>query len=142
MITSQGVFAFSPFHENFTNTEDRGRQKLDIGFYVPENGAGVPAQFSNEYPQPRNMGNYWRNDGVGYYRDASFVKVKNISLGYNLNKDALGGSGINSMRIYANVLNPFVFTKYDGYDPEWAEASFNVGRVASITYQVGLSVKF
>jgi len=142
VITSQGMFVYSPFHENFTNTRDRGRQKLDIDWYIPENGAGLPAQFSNEYPQPRNMGTFWRNDGVGYYRDASFVKVKNIALGYTLGDAASETIGLGSMRIYANVINPFVFSEYDGYDPEWAAANFGIGRVGSITYQVGLNVKF
>lgn len=142
ILASQGSFVFSPFHENFTNTRDRGRQKLDIGWYIPENGAGIPAQFSNEYPQARNMGTYWRNNGVGYYRDASFIKVKNISLGYTLTEELARKVGVGSFRLYANVLNPFVFTDYDGYDPEWADASFSIGRVGSITYQFGVNVKF
>ncbi|MGB3146069.1 MAG: SusC/RagA family TonB-linked outer membrane protein, partial [Maribacter sp.] len=142
-ITNQGVYVFSPFHANFTDVRDRGRQKLDIAdWYIPENGAGVPAQFSNSYPQARNAGQFWRNDQVGYYRDASFVKIKNIALGYSFDRNVLDLLGMKYLRVYANVLNPFVFTDYDGYDPEWASASFNVGRVSSITYQLGLSVKF
>ncbi|MEL4308863.1 SusC/RagA family TonB-linked outer membrane protein [Joostella sp. CR20] len=142
LITNQGVYVYSPFHANFTDTRDRGRQKLDIDWYVPENQAGVPAQASNNYPQPRNMGTFWRNDGVGYYKDASFVKVKNISLGYTFNESLIEKLNIKQFRIYANVLNPFVFTDYDGYDPEWAGASLGVGRVSNITYQLGINLKF
>ena len=142
VLATQGVYVYSPFHENFTNTRDRGRQKLDIDWYIPENGAGIPAQFSNNYPQARNMGTYWRNDGVGYYRDASFVKVKNIALGYSLGQSTLSNLGIGSLRVYANVINPFVFTDYDGYDPEWADASFSIGRVGSVIYQLGLNANF
>ncbi|MCX2678398.1 TonB-dependent receptor [Galbibacter sp. EGI 63066] len=142
LITSQGVYAYSNFHSNFTNTRDRGRQKLNIDWYVPENQAGVPAQASNSYPQPRNMGTYWRNDGVGYYRDASFVKVKNISLGYTFNENLIDKLSIKHLRVYANVLNPFVFTDYDGWDPEWAGAGLGIGRVSSITYQLGINLKF
>jgi len=46
------------------------------------------------------------------------------------------------LRIYINVLDPFVFTKFDGYDPEWAGAAFGVNRPASVTTQFGLSAKF
>ncbi len=141
VITNQGVFVYSPFHKNFTDTRDRGRQKLDIDWYIPENQAGIDPQFSNSYPQPRNVGTFWRNDGVGAYRDASFVKVKNISLGYNFNRTLLDKLNLKSLRVYGNVLNPFVFTDYDGYDPEWASASLGVGRVSSITYQLGVSLK-
>ncbi|MGH1437619.1 MAG: SusC/RagA family TonB-linked outer membrane protein [Lewinella sp.] len=142
VIVSQGMYVYSPFHANFTDVRDRGRQKLNIGWYIPENGAGVTPQFSNEYPQARNAGTYWRNDGVGYYRDASFVKIKNIALGYTFSESKLSKLGLGALRIYANVLNPFVFTDYDGYDPEWADASFDIGRVSSITYQGGISVQF
>jgi len=50
--------------------------------------------------------------------------------------------GINKLRVYGNVLNPFVFTDYEGYDPEWASAGLGIGRVSSITYQLGFSLKF
>ncbi|SNR30847.1 SusC/RagA family TonB-linked outer membrane protein [Lutibacter flavus] len=142
-FTNQGVYAYSEFHQNFTDVRDRGRQKLDIAdWYIPENGAGIPAQFSNSYPQPRNAGTYWRNSRVGYYRDASFIKVKNISLGYTFDADALEKLKVKGLRVYMNVLNPLVITDYDGYDPEWATASLGVGRVSSATYQLGLSLKF
>lgn len=142
VIANQGVFVFSPFHSNFADTRDRGRQKLDIDWYVPENDAGLPARASNTYPQPRNEGSFWRNDGVGYYKDASFVKVKNIALGFNVGEGTLNRWNLNKLRVYANVLNPFVFTDYEGYDPEWASADLGIGRVSSITYQVGFNVNF
>ncbi|KAA5827977.1 SusC/RagA family TonB-linked outer membrane protein [Algibacter amylolyticus] len=142
-FTNQGVLAFSEFHQNFTDVRDRGRQKLDIAdWYIPENGAGVPAQYSNSYPQPRNGGTYWRNDKVGYYRDASFIKIKNITLGYTLGDNIIDKLKMKRCRIYANVLNPFVISDYDGYDPEWAAAGYNIARVSSITYQLGLSLTF
>lgn len=142
-FTNQGVLVFSEFHQNFTDVRDRGRQKLDIAdWYIPENAAGVPAQYSNSYPQPRNGGTYWRNDGVGYYRDASFIKVKNITLGYTLDDNITDKLKMKRCRVYANVLNPFVITDYDGYDPEWAAAGYNIARVSSITYQLGLSLNF
>lgn len=142
VIVTQGVLVYSNFHSNFADTRDRGRQKLDIDWYVPANDAGLPARASNTYPQPRNEGSFWRNNGVGYYKDASFVKVQNIALGYNLGSESLEKLGLNALRVYANVLNPFVFTDYEGYDPEWAGASLNTGRPSSVTYQLGFNLKF
>lgn len=82
LYAKQGVFAYSNFHQNFEDVRDRGRQKLDIAdWYIPENGVDVASQTSNSYPQPRNAGTYWRNSRVGYFKDASFIKVNNISLG-------------------------------------------------------------
>nr|WP_321452516.1 TonB-dependent receptor [uncultured Carboxylicivirga sp.] len=143
LFTSQGVFVYSNFHANYTDMRDRGRAKLNVdSWYVPENDAGLTAQASNEYPQGRNGGTYWRNDGVGYYRDASFVKIKNISVGYTFKQDLISNIGMKYCRLYVNILNPFVFTDYDGFDPEWAGASLNSGGVSSVTYQFGASVKF
>ncbi|HIO26783.1 MAG TPA: SusC/RagA family TonB-linked outer membrane protein, partial [Flavobacteriaceae bacterium] len=142
VITNQGVLVYSNFHSNFANTRDRGRQKLNINWYIPENDAGLAAQASNRYPQPRNEGSFWRQDGVGYFHDASFVKVKNIALGYTFSDNILDKLNLKNLRVYANVLNPFVFTDYEGYDPEWAGASLNTGRPSSITYQFGFNLKF
>lgn len=141
-IISQGTLVLSQFHKNFTNLSDRGRQKLNIDWYMPANTAGLPINTASNYPQPVNEGTYWNNDGVGYYRDASFIKVKNISLGYTFSQSLLDKLKLKGLRIYTNILNPFVITKYDGYDPEWAAAGLGIGRVASVTYQLGLSVKF
>lgn len=148
-FTNQGVLAYSQFHENFTDTFQRGQQRLNIDdWYIPQNGAGIPAQNSNSYPMPRNEGAYWNTAGndqkqkMGFYKDASFIKVKNITLGYNFDNELISKLKIKNFRVYANVLNPFVFTDYEGYDPEWANAQFNLARTSSITYQLGLSFNF
>ncbi|MDB3901619.1 TonB-dependent receptor [Flavobacteriaceae bacterium] len=51
-----------------------------------------------------------------YVEDGSFVKIKNIQLGYNFN---LGSdSAFTDVRVYATAKNAFTFTDYTGYDPE------------------------
>jgi len=150
LFTRQGVQVYSYFHEEFLNFEDRGRAKLNVDWYMPENNV-TPARVSNEYPQPKNGGRFWNTEHVGFYKDASFVKVKNITLGYTFRNNVTERLKLNSLRVYANVLNPFVFTKYKGFDPEWAAATFTntgnafsntQGNVSSITYQFGVNVKF
>ena len=49
---------------------------------------------------------------------------------------------VKHLRLYVNVLNPFCFTGYDGFDPEWASANLTDGGPASITYQIGANIKF
>ena len=144
LFTNQGVQVFSYFHDNFADVRDRGRQKLDINYYVPQNSATSPngPKPTNDYPQPRNEGSFWTSDNVGFYHDASFVKVKNITLGYTLGKSALNALHLKTCRIYTNILNPFVFTSYEGYDPEWAGARLQDGGVAYVTYQFGINVQF
>lgn len=141
LIARQGVLVFSRFHQEFLNFDDRGRTKLDVDWYMEANPI-TPERVSNKYPQPRGAGSYWNSSGVGFYKDASFVKVKNIGIGYSIPESLIGRASISNLRIYANILNPFVFTKYDGFDPEWAGATYADGGMSSTTYQVGLNLKF
>ncbi len=50
-----------------------------------------------------------------YVKDASFIKLDNVTLGYTLDKSLLKDV---SLRFSAGVQNVFVLTKYDGLDPE------------------------
>ncbi|MCC9135591.1 SusC/RagA family TonB-linked outer membrane protein [Pontibacter silvestris] len=139
LFTRQGVQVVSPFHNEFLNLADRGRTKLNVNYYMPENTV-TQARESNEYPQPNNVGQYWSE--IRAYKNASFVKVQNISLGYTFSPDLLQKLRIKSTRVYANVLNPFVFTKYDGFDPEYARESLVNSGTSNITYQFGVNLKF
>lgn len=82
-----------------------------------------------------------------YVEDASFLKIKNILLGYSLPFKAVKKT-FKSVRIYAQVKNAFVFTKYDGFDPEIAATGLldtGVDRGAyplARSYAVGLEIKF
>jgi len=145
IITNQGQTVLSTFHQNFADVSDRGRQKMAMEYFVPTNSAGLESNSNNTNPRPgptgTGAGAFW-STGFGYYRDISFVKVKNISLGYTFDADFMKKIKMSSLRIYVNVLDPFVFTKFDGYDPEWAAANIGINRPASVTTQLGLSAKF
>ena len=81
--------------------------------------------------------------GEGFqYQKTSFVKVKNICLGYTFPKKWITKAGLQHLRLYINVLNPFCFTDYDGFDPEWANAKLTDGGPASVTYQIGANIMF
>ncbi len=141
LYSVQGVQVYSYFHQEFLNFKDRGRAKLNVNYYMPENNVSG-FNDSDKYPMPINAGNYWLSNGVGYYKDASFIKVKNISLGYTFASEIASKVKMKNLRVYFNVLNPIVITDYDGFDPEWAGASYGKGGVSSVTYQFGVNCKF
>lgn len=90
-----------------------------------------------------NGKNYVSNKCPATLVDGSYWKVKNIVLGYTFSKSLLSKVGIQSLRLYFNVTNPFVFgTDYKGFDPEWADASLSEGGPSSVTYQFGVNLKF
>jgi hypothetical protein len=53
-----------------------------------------------------------------FVEDGSFVRCKNISLGYTFPEKLLQKAHLASLRIYANVSNAFLITHYKGMDPE------------------------
>ncbi|MGG6498236.1 UNVERIFIED_CONTAM: hypothetical protein NY603_35445, partial [Bacteroidetes bacterium 56_B9] len=59
----------------------------------------------------------WRKSKL--YMDCSFLKISNITLGYEFSKKLLKKIGMTRLRVYATVQNPFTITKYNGFDPEW-----------------------
>ena len=83
-------------------------------------------------------------DASHYFVDNSYVKVKNITLGYTFPKSWLKKVNVSSLRLYVNILNPFTFTDYKGFDPEWADAGISggAGGPSSRTYQIGVNLKF
>lgn len=85
-----------------------------------------------------------------YIEDGSYIRLKNISLGYTFPSHMLKKMRLEELRIYANVQNLYTLTNYSGYDPEVGASttSQNVfgldnGRYPSPTmYQVGLQISF
>ena len=61
-----------------------------------------------------------------FVEDGSYLRLKNIALGYNLPRKWLQKVGIESVRVYCNVQNAFTITGYDGYDPEIGSYNQNV----------------
>ena len=65
-----------------------------------------------------------------FVEDGSFVRLQSVNLSYNLPFDAVQKMGFKSLKIYTNIDNLFVWTKYSGYDPEVSVAR---GQQAVIT---------
>ena len=80
-----------------------------------------------------------------YVEDGSFIKVKNLQLGYAFPK-SITGQVFSSLRLYVQVKNAFTLTEYTGYDPEIPGGILETGvdRGAypqARTYAVGLDIK-
>jgi len=80
-----------------------------------------------------------------YVEDGSFIKLKNIQLGYTF-PASVTKKIFSRLRIYAQVKNAFTLTKYTGYDPEISGGILDTGidRGAypqARTYSFGLDIK-
>ena len=164
IYAKQSYTIASSFLSEYQGYGDRGRMRLNMDYYLPAGtlldyeGINPDGTYINpvyqqqtyygEFPFPHSATGAF--DGTGSsqfasaatYVDASFVKVKNISLGYSFSKNLLSKIGIQKLRLYFNVTNPFVFTKYKGFDPEWAHAGNKNDAPSTVTYQFGASLRF
>ena len=94
---------------------------------------------SNEYPQPGNKGNYFSSM---CYQDVSFVRVGYITLGYTFPMSILKPIGVKRLRLYATANNPFLFTSYSGFDPEWATQNTWGEATSTRSYLFGVKLEF
>ena len=78
-----------------------------------------------EYPRP--VADVFQNDrevNSQYLEDASFIRLKNIRLGYKLPKSFLKRvPGVKNAELYAYGTNLLLWTKYSGFDPEISTGS-------------------
>ena len=61
-----------------------------------------------------------------FVEDGSYLRIKNISLGYTFPQRWIRKWKIENLRVYMNIQNAFTFTKYKGYDPEVGAYNYNV----------------
>lgn len=85
-----------------------------------------------------------------FVENGSYLRIKNISLGYTFPRKWTRKWHIENLRAYMNIQNAFTFTKYKGYDPEVGAYNYNVllrgvdyARYPSQRiYTVGLNLSF
>jgi hypothetical protein len=78
----------------------------------------TPTHPSNTEPRP--IANQERPDfgSSRAYKDGSFIRVRSITLGYTVPVAHVNVLRARSLRIYATALDPFLFTRFRGLDPE------------------------
>jgi len=91
----------------------------------------TPANPINTYPANSNTSNPL---GVDFYEDASFIRLKDLAVSYELPKSAFSRLGLGSARVFLNGRNLWTKTKWTGMDPELSsqravplERSFTAG---------------
>jgi TonB-linked SusC/RagA family outer membrane protein len=88
-----------------------------------------------------------------WLEDGSYLRLKNIALGYTFNKSLLENSGIDRLRIYISGTNLWTLTNYSGFDPEIDSNAYASkgdilkgydygGYPTAKTYTVGINLSF
>lgn len=165
LFAKYGYYVNSSFlNGDYYDLHDRGRGKMQMDYYIP---AGTIVDVDGIYPDGtfRNptfqmnthYGDYpmlsgGTNDGLGVAKDqyqtargldkVSYLRVQNITLGYTFSKNLIKSFACQNLRLYFTVTNPFLWTKYRGFDPEWAAAAGKNDGPSVTSYQIGASIKF
>ena len=103
------------------NMNTRFNDNFGTGKNVTEemlNGAWAEGKDNSNATGPKAMRQFWRNMLFTrrFIEDGSFVRIKNVTLGYNFPQDLI--RNIRNIRIAFGVNNLFTFTDYSGFDPE------------------------
>ncbi len=135
VYTRQGTMQQSTFLDQFLNG-DQNRARF---------GA-----YDRSYWTPTNPSNTWANNAIetdatrrtiATYQNSSYTKISNMTLGYTAPKALAEKLGMSSLRVYSTAYNPFIWTKFIGWDPETADLnSFGLQGFRSRTFIFGVNL--
>ena len=122
-----------------TASDEMGRRNspTEIGYWSESNP-------SNEFRSLSKTSNRW---GYGFPCDASFTRIKDVTLSYQFPAQIINALRISALTVYASARNLATFTSWKGWDPEaditqrgWRDYENNYPMTKS--YVFGLNVTF
>lgn len=108
-ITRQRYLVKNEFRERYNTLVSRDGN-VSIDYWTPENPSqSAPRPHRDDEPD---------NLRLLTYEDGSFVRLRNVSLGYTFPEQWLSRLRTQRLRIYISLLNPVTITRFKGIDPE------------------------
>ncbi|WP_421824402.1 SusC/RagA family TonB-linked outer membrane protein [Flagellimonas oceanensis] len=147
---SQGndIFNNDKVYTDFPSFFYANRSTRVLDSWTPDNlDAELPAL-------SQNISNNEGTPSSFFVEDGSYMRLKNLQIGYTFSEDVAGYVGMDSVRFYLQGTNLFTITGYDGVDPE-LQPRFIDGRIDNLTigvsdnnypiasiYSFGVNLKF
>jgi len=105
----------------------------DLDYWTPKNPGA-------KFPSPGAASTTFGSYGTALrYEKADYIKIKDVTLAYNLPAGLIQKAGIEKVRLYGSLKNFFTFAKIDNYDPERGGAvTFPLAKQAV----VGINLEF
>jgi len=128
LYARQGQMLNTSFYSLSGNNWEGRRAALNFNYWTPNNP-------SNEFPQPVQGKQIIYASSLNYF-DGSFMKIKNISLGYDFAKSLIRTDAVSAFRVYFSATNPVIWSPFKLTDPETGSA------LSAATYFVGINLKF
>lgn len=128
----------SGFHTSFNSLAGR-YNNLDIDYWTPNNP-------TNEFPRPNQSQEAPVFQSTLQYFSGTFLKVRNINLGYTFPESLTSRIKLSGLRLYATAQNPFNFSeyrsKYKGIDNESFDIVNENQSPTVKQFTVGINAKF
>ncbi len=105
------------FNANRLMFESGFDKKKDLNQFASYANRWTPDNPTSDIPRVSNSASN-RVISSRIIEDGSFLRIKNITLGYNIPEKMLRKIHINKVRVYVAAQNLYTFTNYSGYDPE------------------------
>ena len=106
----QGQMIQSRFHQG-NNSLFARYNNLDVDYWTVDNP-------TNANPRPNENQEFPRDGSTLTYFDGSFVKLRNVQLGYNIPDNLVQRLGLSRLRVYVSGQNLWYSAAFDSYDPE------------------------
>ena len=106
----QGQMIQSRFHQG-NNSLFARYNNLDVDYWTVDNP-------TNANPRPNENQEFPRDGSTLTYFDGSFVKLRNVQLGYNIPDNLVQRMGLSRLRVYVSGQNLWYSAAFDSYDPE------------------------
>ncbi len=103
--------------------------------WTPENGSNSYARIMNSISMQQPISSY-------YVEDGSFLRLKTISLSYNLPSKALKAIRMKGLKLSFTVDNAYVWTRYGGLDPDISSNNSTFRALDRLTYPKGRTYTF
>lgn len=135
--TSQGMMKWNGLMGVAGDEMGRRNMTTEVGYWTPENR-------SNKFRSLKKQSN---KHGYGYNEDASFTRIKDITLSYNFPQKLINRLGMSNLTVYASGRNLYTWTDWIGWDPETRQDGRGSGNWESNypytkSYVFGLNVTF
>ncbi len=153
---SQGSFGFNMDYKGFFMTTQfnyeygADRFDIDLARFTDRDNIGQFQQSADHFrswtPDNRvtdipslNASNL-NFGGSRWLRNADFVRLRFVTLGYNVPAKFLERTGISNLRVFGNAENLFTWTKWRGFDPglRAGSLSYPAPRILSVGVEIGI----
>lgn len=127
------------------NTPDYFNDRWHLSNPYDLNSEWIPGEWPAARIEDYSVTNYKRNSTV-WRKDASYLRLKSVEIGYTFDRKVLNKLGIERMRVYVNGNNLFTWCDefVKRYDPEKIEGAYSAGLTYPLTktYNVGFNITF